>query len=45
MLFLPIYFYRYERQGLDSNTCGLYYKSFRIIIYDRNDTTIIEPVL
>ncbi len=25
--------------------CGLYYKKFRIIIYDRNDTTILEPVL
>ncbi len=25
--------------------CGLYYKTFRIVIYDRNDSTIIEPVL
>ncbi len=24
---------------------GLYYKTFRIIIYDHNDGTIIEPVL
>ncbi len=24
---------------------GLYYKTFRIVIYDRNDSTIIEPVL
>jgi hypothetical protein len=26
-------------------TCGRYYKSFRIKIYNRNDSTIIEPVL
>jgi hypothetical protein len=26
-------------------TCGLYYKTFRIVIYDRNDSTIVEPVL
>ncbi len=26
-------------------SCGLYYKSFRIVIYDRNDSTIVEPVL
>jgi hypothetical protein len=25
--------------------CGLYYKSFRIVIYDHNDSTIVEPVL
>jgi hypothetical protein len=24
---------------------GLYYKRFRIVIYDRNDSIIIEPVL
>jgi hypothetical protein len=24
---------------------GLYYKSFTIVIYDRNDSTIIEPLL
>ena len=24
---------------------GLYYKTFRIVIYDRNDSTIVEPVL
>jgi hypothetical protein len=24
---------------------GLYYKSFTIVIYDRNDSTIVEPVL
>ncbi len=24
---------------------GLYYKSFRIVIYDRNYSTIVEPVL
>jgi hypothetical protein len=26
-------------------TRGLYYKSFTIIIYDCNDSTIVEPVL
>jgi len=25
--------------------CGLYYKTFRIIIYDGNDSTMVEPVL
>ncbi len=24
---------------------GLYYKTFRIVIYNRNDSTIVEPVL
>jgi hypothetical protein len=24
---------------------GLYYKTFRIVIYDGNDSTIVEPVL
>ncbi len=24
---------------------GLYYKSFTIVIYDRNDSMIVEPVL
>jgi hypothetical protein len=24
---------------------GLYYKSFIILIYDRNDSSIVEPVL
>ncbi len=24
---------------------GLYYKTFRIVIYDHNDSTIVEPVL
>ncbi len=28
-----------------SEICGLYYKTFRIVIYDRNDSTIVEPVL
>ena len=28
-----------------SPTCGLYYKTFGIVIYDRNDSTIVEPVL
>ncbi len=27
------------------DTCGLYYKSFTIVIYDRNDSTIVEPLL
>jgi hypothetical protein len=27
------------------DTSGLYYKTFRIVIYDRNDRTIVEPVL
>ncbi len=26
-------------------TSGLYYKSFTIVIYDRNDSTIVESVL
>jgi hypothetical protein len=26
-------------------TSGLYYKSFTLKIYDRNDSTIIEPLL
>ncbi len=25
--------------------CGLYYKSFTIVIYDRNDSTIVEALL
>ncbi len=25
--------------------CGLYYKSFTIVIYDINDSTIVEPLL
>ncbi len=29
----------------DLETSGLYYKTFRIVIYDRNDSTIVEPVL
>jgi len=28
-----------------SKACGLYYKSFTIVIYDCNDSTIIEPLL
>jgi hypothetical protein len=28
-----------------SDTCGLYYKTFTIVIYDPNDSTIVEPVL
>jgi hypothetical protein len=26
-------------------TSGLYYKTFRIVIYDRNDSMIVDPVL
>jgi hypothetical protein len=31
----------------ESSTCvsGLYYKSFTIVIYDHNDSTIVEPIL
>ncbi len=29
----------------DIDPSGLYYKSFAIIIYDRDDSTIIEPLL
>ncbi len=29
----------------DRKTSGLYYKTFRIVIYDRNDSMIVEPVL
>jgi hypothetical protein len=29
--------------GID--TCGLYYKSFKNVIYDRNDSMIVEPLL
>ncbi len=25
--------------------CGLFYKSFVTVIYDRNDSTIVEPLL
>jgi hypothetical protein len=30
---------------LKTKTSGLYYKTFRIVIYDHNDSTIVEPVL
>ncbi len=36
--FIPKMFYEID-------PCGLYYKTFRIIIYDHNDSTIVEPVL
>ncbi len=36
------YFVENESSWLSS---GLYYKTFRIVIYDRNDSTIVEPVL
>ncbi len=26
------------------NSCGLYYKSFTIVIYDGNDSTIVESI-
>jgi hypothetical protein len=28
-----------------SSLCGLYSKSFEIVIYDHNDSTIMEPLL
>jgi hypothetical protein len=28
-----------------TNSCGLYYKSCMIVIYDRNQSTIVVPVL
>jgi hypothetical protein len=28
-----------------SSTCGMYYKSFAMVMYDRNDSTIVEPLL
>ncbi len=31
--------------SLHLKSSGLYYKTFRIVIYDRNDSTIVEPVL
>jgi hypothetical protein len=31
--------------SLYTDLSGPYYKSFRIVIYDRNDSTIVEPVL
>ncbi len=34
-----------EKRFYNFDTSGLYYKTFRIVIYDRNDSTIIEPVL
>jgi hypothetical protein len=30
---------------VDSQTSGLYYKTFRIVIYDRNDSTNVETVV
>jgi hypothetical protein len=27
------------------DSSGLYYKTFRIVIYDRNDSMIVDPVL
>jgi len=34
-----------EKLASDKLICGLYYKSFTIVIHDRNDSTIIEPLL
>jgi hypothetical protein len=35
-----------DKHQLDQDeTCDLYYKSFTIVIYDCNDSTIINPVL
>ncbi len=36
---------RETSRKLSSKTIDLYYKSFTIIIYDHNDSTIVEPVL
>jgi hypothetical protein len=35
----------YNREMFNTVSSGLYYKTFRIVIDDRNDSTIIEPVL
>jgi hypothetical protein len=34
-----------RKKSYNIEPSGLYYKTFRIIIYDRNDSTIVEPVL
>ncbi len=34
-----------ENKVLWIQTCGLYYKSFTIIIYNRNDSVIVRPVM
>jgi hypothetical protein len=34
-----------RQKFLSSDSCGLYYKTFRIVIYDHNDSMIVEPVL
>jgi len=34
-----------EKKFYNIDTSGLYYKTFRIVIYDCNDSTIVEPVL
>ncbi len=36
----------YDRKKIyNIGTSGLYYKTFRIVIYNRNDSTIVDPVL
>jgi hypothetical protein len=35
----------YDRKMFNTVSSGLYYKTFRIVIDDRNDSTIVEPVL
>jgi hypothetical protein len=37
--------YETTNELLTCITSGLYYKTFRIVIYDPNDSTIVEPVL
>jgi hypothetical protein len=45
--YLPLRYYKtiYKITNLHLVICGLYYKTFRIVIYNRNDSTIVEPVL
>jgi hypothetical protein len=41
---VKVYFHM-RLNELNIEACGLYYKSFMIVIYDHNDSTIIEPIL
>jgi hypothetical protein len=34
-----------QRFIAETDTSGLYYKTFRSVIYDCNDSTIVDPVL
>ncbi len=40
-----LFFFSNPLWKLPKDQSGLYYKSFRIVIYDRNDSTIVVPVL